>query len=190
MIIEDSYMDSGFRTVICSGQKRGVSGMVHAKDVLDNQLLSNANDPSWHLPFLQAVEAVTEEEAFWKPGPDMSSIAELTQHLLYWNETWQIRYREGRVDAVPSIGDNNRSFVVPAGRTFSDLRRSLLQTLLQWQDLLSEQGLEAEVNGFPEPAQWWEIISNAATHNAYHIGQLVLIHKLYRTAQRAVSAEE
>jgi uncharacterized damage-inducible protein DinB len=155
--------------------------MIHAKDVLANQLLANANDPSWHLPYMQAVEAVTEEEACWKPGPDTSSIAELTQHLLYWNETWQSRYRHGRVDAVPSIPDNNHSFVLPEGITFSDLRGRLLQTLLQWQPLLSEEGLEAQVNGFPERAEWWEIISNAATHNAYHIGQIVLIHKLYRT---------
>ncbi|AIQ61577.1 DinB family protein [Paenibacillus borealis] len=157
--------------------------MVHAKDVLASQLLANANDPSWHLPFIQAVEAVTEEEAFWKPGADVSSIAELTRHLLYWNETWQIRYREGRVD-VPPIGDNNRSFVVPEGIAFSELRGSLLQTLLQWQTLLSEEKLEEQVKGFPEPAAWWEIISNAATHNAYHIGQMVVIHKLYSTLQQ------
>lgn len=158
--------------------------MIHAKDVLASQLLANANDPSWHLPFIQAVEAVTEEEAFWKPGADVSSIAELTRHLLYWNETWQIRYREGRVDAVPPIGDNNRSFVIPADAAFSELRGRLLQTLLQWQTLLSEEKLEEQVKGFPEPAAWWEIISNAATHNAYHIGQMVVIHKLYNTLQQ------
>ncbi|WNS47052.1 DinB family protein [Paenibacillus sp. MMS20-IR301] len=155
--------------------------MVHAKDVLANQLLANANDPSWHLPFLQAVESVTEEEAFWKPGAGLSSIAELTQHLLYWNKTWQTRYRAGQVDAVPPIGDNNRSFELPAGIAFSDLRAELLQTLLQWQSLLEVQALEQQVNGFPEPAAWWEIVSNAATHNAYHIGQMVLLHKLYRS---------
>lgn len=98
--------------------------MVHAKDVLANQLLANANDPSWHLPFIQAVEAVTEEEAFWKPGAGLNSIAELTGHLLYWNETWQSRYRAGRVDAVPPVGDNNRSFVVPEGTAFSELREA------------------------------------------------------------------
>lgn len=158
--------------------------MVHAKDVLANQLLANANDPSWHLPFIQAVEAVTEEEAFWKPGAGMNSIAELTGHLLYWNETWQSRYREGRVDAVPPIGDNNRSFVVPEGTAFSELRGSLLQVLLEWQTLVSEERLEEQVEGFPEPAAWWEIISNAATHNAYHIGQMVVMHKLYGNLQQ------
>lgn len=153
--------------------------MVHAKDVLADQLLAGANDPSWHLPYMQAVENVTEEEAFWRPGEGLFSIAELTAHLLYWNATWQTRYREGHMDAVSPIKDNNLSFRLPPDTVFSELRGSLLQTLLNWQSLLSEEGLEEQVNGFPEPAAWWEIISNAATHNAYHIGQIVLIRKLY-----------
>ncbi|MEK3900256.1 DinB family protein [Paenibacillus sp. FSL R7-0179] len=153
--------------------------MVHAKDVLANQLLAGANDPSWHLPYMQAVENVSEEEAFWKPGEGVSSIAELSQHLLYWNEAWQTRYRDGHVDAVPPVKDNNLSFRLPPDTVFSELCGRLLQTLLNWQSLLSEEGLEGKVNGFPVPAAWWEIISNAATHNAYHIGQMVLIRKLY-----------
>ncbi|NJJ39844.1 DinB family protein [Paenibacillus apii] len=158
--------------------------MVHAKDVLSNQLLSNANDPSWHIPFMQAVQDITEDEAFWKPGQDSSSIAELTQHLLYWNETWQTRYRQRRMDAVPPVGDNNNSFVIPENTTFRELSAELLKVLLGWQELLSEESLEAEVAGFPEPAKWWEIISNAATHNAYHIGQIVYIRKLWMRNMR------
>lgn len=153
--------------------------MVHAKDVLANQLLANANDPSWHLPFLQAVEEVSEEQAFWKPAAGLFSIAELTQHLLYWNETWQTRFREGHVNAVPRIAGNDASFIVSAGITYAELRGKLLEVLLQWQPLLSAERLEAEADGFPGPVRWWEIISNAATHNAYHIGQIVLVRKLY-----------
>ncbi|GGF95724.1 hypothetical protein GCM10010912_45840 [Paenibacillus albidus] len=152
--------------------------MVHAREVLANQLLANANDPSWHIPFMQAVEGVTEEEAVWKPNEGSNSIAELTYHLLYWNEAWQARYREGRMDAVPPVGDNNNSFVIPEGRSFDQLRTALLEVLLCWQDLLSEATLEAGVSGFPVPAAWWELISNAATHNAYHIGQMVYVRKL------------
>lgn len=154
--------------------------MVHAKEVLGNQLLAGANDPSWHLPFMQAVEDVTEEEAFWKPGAGLNSIAELTQHLLYWNRTWQTRYQAGRVDIVPPIGDNNNSFILPENVSFAELKSGLLDVLLGWHPLLDEEKLEAQVAGFPEPALWWEIISNAATHNAYHIGQIVYARKLQR----------
>lgn len=158
--------------------------MVHAKEVLANQLLAGANDPSWYLPYMQATEEVTEEEAFRKPGEELFSIAELTAHLLYWNEAWQTRYREGHMDAVPPVGDNRLSFVLPADTSFRGLRGRLLDTLLAWQDLLTEEGLENRVNGFPVPAAWWELISNAATHNAYHIGQIVLLHKLYAQARQ------
>ncbi|WP_379137433.1 DinB family protein [Paenibacillus sp. sgz500958] len=154
--------------------------MVHAKDVLANQLLSGANDPSWHIPFMQAVEGITEEEAFWKPDSGSNSIAELTWHLQYWNETWQTRYRKMRMDAVPPIGDNNNSFIIPENKAFSDLSQELLRVLLDWQVLLEESSLETLVEEFPVPAKWWELISNAATHNAYHIGQIMYIRKLWK----------
>jgi len=171
-----------FRTVVEPDSVAGEGGnMVQAKDVLENQLLANANDPSWHIPFKQAVEGITEEEAFWKPDQGSNSIAELTQHLLYWNDTWQIRYREKRMDAVPPVGDNNNSFIIPENTAYKDLSTGLLGVLLNWQDLLTEDGLEAGVPGFPEPARWWELVSNAATHNACHIGQIIYIRKLYRT---------
>jgi uncharacterized damage-inducible protein DinB len=152
--------------------------MVHAKDVLANQLLANADDPSWHLPFKQAVEGITEEEAFWKPAPQCHSIAEITQHLLYWNEIWLTRFEQGRADAALAVKDNNASFILPEHTAFSNLRERLLQTLLRWQDLLSKESLEAPALGFPVSAAWWEVISNAAIHNSYHIGQIVLIRKL------------
>ncbi|MBX4151946.1 DinB family protein [Paenibacillus sp. FSL W7-1279] len=155
--------------------------MAHANDVLMNQLLANANDPSWHIPFQQSVKHLTEDEAFWTPANDSHSIVEIIQHLLYWNETWQTRYRESRVDAVPSIGDNHKSFIIPDNATFAELRDRLLEVLLQWQELLSAAKLEQEVDGFPEPAKWWEIVGNAATHNAYHIGQIAYIRKLQKS---------
>ncbi|ANC77621.1 DltD domain-containing protein [Fictibacillus phosphorivorans] len=155
--------------------------MVHVKHLLADQLLANANDASWYLPFNESVENLSEEEAFWKPNNDCHSIAEIVQHLLYWNKTWQIRYNESHVQAVPSIGDNDKSFVIPEHQSFSHLKEELLDVLLQWQGLLLEGKVESEVMGFPVPAKWWEIIGNAATHNAYHIGQIIMIRKLQKS---------
>ncbi|MET3728079.1 putative damage-inducible protein DinB [Fictibacillus halophilus] len=155
--------------------------MVHVKSLLADQLLANANDASWYLPFNETVENLTEEEAFWKPSENCHSIAEIVQHLLYWNKTWQTRYIQSRVQAVPSIGDNDKSFFIPENQKFSQLKEQLLVVLLQWQNLLSEEKVESEVNGFPVPAKWWEIIGNAATHNAYHIGQIIMIRKLQKS---------
>ncbi|MDR7071631.1 DinB family protein [Fictibacillus barbaricus] len=155
--------------------------MVHAKNVLSDQLLANANDQSWYLPFSDSVTNLSEEEAFWKPNENCNSIAEIVQHLLYWNETWQTRYKKSHVNAVPPIGDNNKSFVLTGNENFTHLKERLLEVLLQWQALLSEEKLESDVNGFPEAAKWWEIIGNVATHNAYHIGQIIFIRKLQKS---------
>jgi uncharacterized damage-inducible protein DinB len=151
--------------------------IVHGKEVISNQLLANANDPSWYLPYSDSVANLSEEEAFWKPNPDSHSIAEIVQHLLYWNETWQLRYKKSHVDAVPPI-NNNESFLTKENERFFDMKERLLVVLLNWQELLSEVELESDVNGFPVPAKWWEILGNVTTHNAYHIGQIIYIRKL------------
>ncbi|MEK4441488.1 MULTISPECIES: DinB family protein [Niallia] len=155
--------------------------MSRAKDVLQDQLLTNANDPSWYVSFSESVVNLTEEEAFWKPNDESNSIAEIVQHLLYWNETWQTRYKESHVNAVAPINDNNESFVIPENITFAALKKSLLAVLLQWQDLLTQEKVDNDVIGFPETAKWWEVLSNLTTHNAYHIGQIVYIRKLQKS---------
>ncbi|WP_409292949.1 DinB family protein [Peribacillus sp. SCS-37] len=151
--------------------------MSHAKNVLADQFLANANDASFYLPFSESAANLSEEEAFWKPSDESNSIAEIMQHLLYWNETWQKRFEKSHVNAVAPIGDNDKSFIVPENKSFGDLRECLLKVLLRWQDLLTEEKAESEVNGFPAPAKWWEILGNICTHNAYHIGQIVYIRK-------------
>lgn len=155
--------------------------MFHAKDVLADQLLANANDLSWYIPFSESVANLSEEDAFWKPNKESNSIAEIVQHLLYWNETWQMRYQKSHVDAVPPIVDNNKSFIIPKNETFTDLKEQLLEVLLQWQNLLTEEKLESDIEGFPETAKWWEVIGNLSTHNAYHIGQIIYIRKLQKS---------
>jgi uncharacterized damage-inducible protein DinB len=155
--------------------------MAHAKEVLSDQLLANADDPSWYTPFMQATEGLSEGEAFRKFEANVNSIAEITQHLLYWNETWQMRFRASRLDAVPRISSNNESFVVPEGRDFHTLREALLKVLLRWQEDMGPDQLEQCVDGLGVPAKWWQVVANVTTHNAYHIGQIVYIRKLAGT---------
>ncbi|MEK8197864.1 MULTISPECIES: DinB family protein [Lysinibacillus] len=151
--------------------------MINAKTILLDQLLANANDRSWYISFDEAVDGLTEEEAFWKPDESSHSIAEIVQHLIFWNETWQLWYKVNEVNTSTKT-NNDDTFLVRDEETFSELKEKLLQILLQWQELIEEEQLLSIVNGYPVKAEWWAIISNAATHNAYHIGQLVYIRKM------------
>ncbi|CEG26239.1 DinB family protein [Bacillus sp. B-jedd] len=152
--------------------------MAHVEELLADQFLANANDPSWYRPFSESVEDLTEDQAFWKPDEDCHSIAEIVQHLIYWNKSWQARYIESDIDAVPPISSNDLSFKLPEKNTFNELREALLDVLLRWDQLLSVDKIESEVVGFPVKAKWWQILGNATTHNAYHIGQIIYIRKL------------
>ncbi|MFJ7661123.1 DinB family protein [Lysinibacillus sp. NPDC097162] len=157
--------------------------MFHLKDVLSDQLLANANDPSWYVPLTEAVKNLTEEEASWKVSEESNSIAEIVQHLLYWNETWQTRYKENSIHAVQAVGSNDSTFTISENKTFVELQQQLLTVLLYWQELLSEQQLESEVKGYFN-ANWWQVLGNVTTHNAYHIGQIVYIRKMQKSWQR------
>jgi len=152
--------------------------MIGAKTILLDQLLANANDRSWYISYYEVVDGLTEEEAFWKPDDSSHSIAEIVQHLIYWNETWQLRYKENQVNTSSQINNNADTFHVRDEDTFFELKEKLLKILLQWQELIEEEQLLSIVNGYPVKAEWWAIISNAATHNAYHIGQLAYIRKM------------
>lgn len=164
--------------------------MVHAKKVLLDQLLANANDPSWYQPFSDSIKGLSEEQAFWKPNEESNSIAEIVQHLLYWNQTWQTRYQKSHVNAVPSIGNNNNSIMIPENHSFADLKTELLEVLLLWQELLSEEKVESEVNGISGHVKWWEVLGNVSTHNAYHIGQIIYIRKLQNSWKINIGEDE
>lgn len=160
--------------------KRSAAGMFHVKDVLSDQLLANTNEKSWYVPFSESVKNLTEEEAFWKGSDDSNSIAEVVQHLIYWNETWQTRYKESSVHAVSAIKNNDSTFIVSKDKTFHELQKQLLEVLLHWQEILTKEQLENDVEGFTD-AKWWEVLGNVTTHNAYHIGQIIYIRKLQKS---------
>ncbi|TKI71648.1 DinB family protein [Lysinibacillus mangiferihumi] len=162
--------------------------MFHPKDVLSDQLLANANDPSWYVPFSESIKNLTEAEAFWKVNEESNSIAEIVQHLLYWNETWQTRYQENSVHAVPNIGGNDSTFTIAKNKTFYELQQQLLEVLLHWQKILTEQQLESEVQGYFN-ANWWQVLGNITTHNAYHISQIVYIRKIQKSWHNSDSHE-
>ena len=127
--------------------------MAHTKELLLNQLLANANDSSWYLPFTSSVKNLSEEDAFWKPNEASNSIAEIVQHLIYWNKTWQTRFTHSDVHAVPALENNDQSFTLPEGQTFNDLKNTLLDVLLQWQKLLTEEKLPSEIRMYSYPVK-------------------------------------
>lgn len=151
--------------------------MTHVRELLINQFQANADDPGFYAPLSAALQDLTEQDGGFKVHPEAMTILELVNHLIYWNRTWQHRYRNKDFKSVESI-DNDDTFLDHDNSSFENKKNELIELLLYWNELLEESQLDEGVEGFPVDAKWWELISNAAAHNSYHIGQIVFIRKV------------
>jgi len=151
--------------------------MTHVRELLISQFQANADDPSFYAPLSVALQDLTEQDADFKVHPEAMTIFELVNHLIYWNRTWQQRYEHKDFKSVEKM-DNDETFLNHDSTSFENKRNELIELLLHWDELLDETQLDESVAGFPVDAKWWELISNAAAHNSYHIGQIVFIRKV------------
>ncbi|MBS4220430.1 DinB family protein [Bacillus sp. FJAT-49711] len=150
--------------------------MTHVKALLVDLFIANASSPSSYSPFQKAVEGLTEDEARWKSSENAHSIYELVNHLIYWNQIWQKRYLARDKKAYKSI-KIVETFTYDYEESFEDKKAKLISTLLHWKDILKEEELDELMINDPEDTIWWEYIGINASHNAYHIGQMVYIRK-------------
>src|SRR5450432_4291773 len=56
------------------------------KQVLLNQLKTTHNKEDWFAPLNVAIEGLTAEQANWKLKGKDHSIAELTNHIIFWDQ--------------------------------------------------------------------------------------------------------
>jgi hypothetical protein len=139
------------------------------RSVLLGQLKSTHNNKDWFVPANIAVEGLTAEQASWKDGSGNHSVGQLTYHLVFWNER-QLANFKGQKPADFS-GNNEETFDKFDQKTWADLVKRLDAVMV---------GIEKIVSEAPEDKlkEWAPTISNIATHNAYHTGQIIFVRKL------------
>ena len=78
------------------------------KQVLLNQLKTTHNKEEWFAPLNVAIEGITAEQANWKPKGADHSIAELANHIIFWNQENLSKFLG---EPVPKFsGNNNETF--------------------------------------------------------------------------------
>lgn len=156
--------------------------MVHSKkDVLLDQLAACQNDPSWFPTIEEALAGLTAEQAAWSEN-ESTSIWQIVHHLAFWNYRWLRRFKEGK-EAFDKV-DNEMTFSVSGTEITEDEWQltvdKLNRSFADWRETLAtcdESKLDEPIPTFAPEARWWGAISNLCTHNAYHIGQIVLMKK-------------
>ena len=139
------------------------------KKVLLAQLKTSHDKEEWFAPLNIAIAGLTPEQANWKEKGADHSIAELTTHIIFWNQQELSKFLNQ--PAPKYSGDNNETFSPVDKDSWPATVKKADSLLVSWEKAIEdadEKKLES----------WYEIIGHISMHNAYHTGQIVYIRKV------------
>jgi len=138
------------------------------RSVLLEELKSTRNEKNWFVGADTAVAGLTAEQANWTDGKGNHSVGQLAYHIVFWNQQNMARFKAETPEKFS--GNNDETFDKFDSKRWADTVRQLDAVMVEWEkavETMDDKKLE----------QWAPVISRIATHNAYHIGQIVFVHK-------------
>lgn len=138
------------------------------RSVLVEQLRSTHSKSESFVCLNVAVANLSAAQANWTDGKGNHSVGQLTYHLLFWTRRDLQRFR-GETPAKFD-GNNDRTFTDFDPKQWDDTVRQLDRTLTEIEELTAS-ATEAQL------AEWASTLATISTHNAYHIGEIVMVRK-------------
>jgi uncharacterized damage-inducible protein DinB len=154
------------------------------KSILIDQLTACYNDKSWFIPLADILDDLTATEAVTE-NDNKQTIWSIVNHLIYWNETWLERFKAGEFILNNAI-NNDETFSLTQDQLndlgWKETLNRLENVFSNWRVILEETDESKLTKQLPEyfNAPWWGVVSNLSIHNAYHIGQIMLLKKQIR----------
>jgi hypothetical protein len=139
------------------------------KSVLLEQLRTTHNQEDWFVPVRIAIDGLTPEQAAWKDPNENHSIAQLVNHLIFWNQQQLTKFKGEK--SAPFSGDNKETFAGLDKASWETSVKQIDEVLLAWEKAIEEAD-DAKLS------KWYGIIGRISTHNAYHTGQIIYIRKM------------
>ncbi|HET8826880.1 MAG TPA: DinB family protein [Terriglobales bacterium] len=137
------------------------------KSILLEQLRSTHNKAEWFVPANTAVDGLTAEQAAWTDGKN-HSVGQLTYHLVFWDKEELAKFKGE--PPVKYSGKNDDTFNDYDPKTWNETVKQLDQVLTDWEKAI-ESANDAKIK------DWASGIAHLGTHNAYHIGEIVMVRK-------------
>ena len=137
------------------------------KGILLEQLRSTHNKAEWFVPANTAVAGLTAQQAAWTDGKN-HSVGQLTYHLVFWDKEELAKFK-GEPPAKYS-GKNDDTFNDYDPKKWDQTVKELDQVLTEWEKAV-ESADDAKIK------EWASGIAHVGTHNAYHIGEIVMVRK-------------
>ena len=144
-------------------------GATDLRGILLEMLHTTHDKEEWFVPGNIAIAGLTPEQARWTDGKGGHSVGQLTYHLVFWS-TDQLK----KFKAEPRAkfdGNNEETFNDFDAKKWAQTQHDFDAVMKEWEEAVSsadEKKLE----------QWASTIEHVATHNAYHVGQILYVRKL------------
>jgi hypothetical protein len=138
------------------------------KSVLLQQLKDTHTNSNWFVCANVAVAGVTAEQANWKDGKGNHSVGQLAYHIWFWNQR-NLQRLKGE-EAGKYSGNNDETFDKFDAKSWSETVQKL-DTVLTELEKLVENADDAKLKAIATT------IANINAHNAYHIGEIVMVRK-------------
>ena len=141
------------------------------KAILLDQLHNSHDVQDWFVPASKAVAGMTFEQAIAKPpGKDNHSVAQLVNHLTFWNKRNLTGFKGEKPGAFS--GNNEETFTPPKDQKSWEAAVAEMDAVMKEWEKAVEGADDAKL------AKWWPRICKIGQHNAYHTGQILYVRKL------------
>ncbi|HVO79124.1 MAG TPA: DinB family protein [Terriglobales bacterium] len=138
------------------------------RSILLDQLRTTHNQKDWFVDANTAVSGLTAEQASWSDGKGNHSVGQLAHHLIFWNQRTLAKFKGETLENFS--GNNDETFTKFDPKQWDATVKQLDQVMADW-----EKAVEAADDKKLE--EWAPTIARIGTHNAYHIGEMVMVRK-------------
>lgn len=126
------------------------------------------NQKEWFVPVSVAVAGLTPRQASWTDGKGNHSVGQLANHLLFWNRRALAQLKGEKIAKFE--GNNDETFNAFDAKSWAATTAGLDSVLTGLEQFVAQADQKTLEKIAPN-------ISNIATHNAYHTGQMVFVRK-------------
>jgi uncharacterized damage-inducible protein DinB len=134
------------------------------------EIKSTHNVKEWFVPANDAVAGLSAKDAAWTDGSGNHSVGMLANHLVFWDRR-ALQQLKGEKSTKFS-GNNDETFNAFTEVQWAETQKQLNEVLTEienYVETVDEKTLEKNS----------ALLSHIATHNAYHIGQMLYVRKLH-----------
>jgi hypothetical protein len=138
------------------------------KSILLEQLKSTHTNSDWFVCADVAVAGLTPEQANWTDGKGNHSVGQLVYHIWYWNWRNLANIKGEKIEKFG--GNNDETFDKFDAKTWDETVKKMDAVLTDLEQIV-ENADDAKL------AKIAPTIQHINAHNAYHIGEIVMVRK-------------